>query len=108
MVVLKDLVRQVDGYKGLDVWIVVDLRIVLVTVDHHALLGVLNKVGVITSFFPKLLSADTNQTSSNCPVSAILDIYPVSALAIYALNFQCCLANDCVRDQDVLIENRKL
>ena len=87
MIILKDLVWQVNWYIRFNIRVVIDLRIILVTVDHHTLLSVLNKVCVITAFFPKLLSTNTNQTSANCPVSAILDVYPVSALAIYALNF---------------------
>jgi len=65
MFVLKHLVRQVDGYKGLNVCIVVDLRVVLVTVDHHALFCVLDQVSIITTFFTKLLSADADQASAD-------------------------------------------
>ncbi len=87
MIILEDLVWQVNWYKRFNIRIVVDLGVVLVTVDHHTLLSVLNKVGIITAFFAKLLSTNTDQTSANCPVSAILYVYPVCALAIYALNF---------------------
>lgn len=108
MFVLKHLVRQVDGYKGLNVCIVVDLRVVLVTVDHHALFCVLDQVSIITTFFTKLLSADADQASADWPVSPIFDLYPISALTVYALYFQCCLTYQCVSHKYVLIENRKL
>lgn len=87
MIIFKDLVWEVDWYVRFDFSIVVDLRIVLVPADHHTLLSVLDQVGVIPAFFTKLLSANTNQASADCPVLAILNIYPVGALAIYALNF---------------------
>jgi len=71
MLILKDLVWQVNGYEGINVCIVVYLRVILVTIDHHALFCVLDQMSVITTFFTKLLSTDTDQAFADWSVSRI-------------------------------------
>ena len=84
------------------------INFVSVTINHHTLFSILNKMRVVSVFLTKLLSANTDQTSANRLILFIFYLNPIKAATIHTLDLQCCLSDKRISNKHVLIENSKV